>query len=366
MHIGMVANARSVHTQRWARAYAERGHRVDVLSIREQPIPGARCHRIAVGPVDSRSRGWTALSYLRLGLTLGRHLRELRPDVVQACYATTHGALAAFAGRHPWLLSVWGSDVAGAADAGWARRAWTRRAVAGADAVCATSRFLAREVERLCPVPVAVTPFGVDVERFRRPPGARSRSARRDELVVGYVKTLAPRYGPGVLVEALARLAAEQVPVRLVMIGRDETGGAVARQAARLGVADRVSFAGFVPHEELPARLAGLDVVVNPSTCQEAFGVSILEASACSLPVVATAVGGVREVCLDGRTGLLVPPGDPQALAGALLTLANDPATARAMGEAGRRFVVETYRWEDCVRRMLAELERVRRAAVRG
>lgn len=355
MRICLLANARSVHTRRWARAYAERGHDTHVLSIRDAEIPGVRVHPVALGAAGSASPLPTALSYLRLGLGLRRRLRALRPQVLHASYAPTHGALAAFAGWRPWLLSVWGSDVVGVAERGWALRRWTRRALAAADRVCATSRFLAAEVERLCPRPVGLTPFGVDVERFRPPPEGE-RAADGERFTVGFVKTLAPRYGAEVLLEAMARLAAARPAVRLVLVGRDETAGGLARRARQLGLGDRVEFRGFVPHDELPALFAGFDAVANPSVCAESFGVSILEASACGLPVVASETGGIPEVCRHGESGLLVPPGDAGALADALARLAGDAALRRRLGAAGRRMVVDAYRWEDCVDRMLAEL----------
>lgn len=355
----MLSNAGSVHTRRWARAYAARGHRVDVLSIRRASIPGVRVHPVTVGPVNTASRVWTALSYLRLGLGLRRRLDALRPEVIQACYAPTHGALAAHAGRRPWLLSVWGSDVVGVADRRWPVRRWTSRAVARADRVCATSHFLAAEVERLHPRQVAVTPFGVDTGLFRPPERAHGD---QDRFVIGFVKTLSPAYGPDVLLRAVARLARQVPTVRLVLAGRDATGGALERLARRLGLADRVTFPGLVPHEAVPELLAGCDVFANPSVCAESFGVSILEASACGLPVVASEVGGIPEVCRHGETGLLVSPGDPDALADALLDLARDRSQRRDLGRAGRRFVEDTYPWDACVSRMLHELETLRAA----
>ena len=126
----------------------------------------------------------------------------------------------------------------------------------------------------------------------------------------------------------------------------------------------RVHFYGGLPHAQMPQALNGLDVFVAPSR-RESFGVSVLEASACALPVVASAVGGLPEVVQHGVTGLLVPPGDVSALAAALATLADDPALRLSMGRAGRQMVQARYAWPFCVQQMLAAYDQVLAASGR-
>jgi glycosyltransferase involved in cell wall biosynthesis len=151
--------------------------------------------------------------------------------------------------------------------------------------------------------------------------------------VVLEVARLAEVKGQRVLLGALARLEASAV-----LAGRDiEAGGAYERalrvEAARLGVADRVVFAG--PRDDVPGLLAGCDVFCLPSSA-EGLPLVVLEAMAQARPVVATAVGGTPELVVDGETGLLVPPNDVDALAEALGRLLADPELARSFGEAGR------------------------------
>ncbi len=113
-----------------------------------------------------------------------------------------------------------------------------------------------------------------------------------------------------------------------------------------LGLRDRVTFAGEVTHEDVPAMLRRLDIFAMPSTW-EGFGVSALEASAMELPVVASDIHGIPDVVLDGTSGLLVPPADARALADAIARLAGDAALRRTMGAAGRAYVERDYRWQD-------------------
>lgn len=366
MKICILANAASVHTQRWARAYAERGHQVTVLSIRPAELPGVRVETVAVGRPGAPSRLPTLLSYLALLVAGRRRLRRLGADVLHAHYTVTHGAIAAAAGFHPRVVSAWGRDVIwddGRMPA--LLRLLNRFALARADAVTATSRFLAGHVERFVPPGrgVEVVPFGIDLDRFA--PAAADNPAAWEggaDFRIGFVKALRPKYAPEVLVRAMPEVLAAVPEARLVLAGRGPLEPSLRALAARLGVAARVDFPGFVPHDEVPRLLAGLDVLVNCSTAaSESFGVVVLEASACEVPVVVTPVGGVPEVCRDGETGLHVPPGDAAALAGALVRLARDPGLRRRLGRAGRRFVAERYRWEENVDAMLAILTRVGR-----
>jgi glycosyltransferase involved in cell wall biosynthesis len=360
MRICILANALSVHTRRWAVAFAERGHEVHVLSIRWQEIPGVQVHCVRVGPRNSGSAAWTFLSYLRLLLSAGRRLRRLKPDVVNACFVPTHGVIAAFAGCGPLALSVWGSDVVAGTPSGkpWILRVLVRYAMRRADVVCATSGFLVEQARWFCPPGKLIrrTPFGVDTAQFHPAEPAEPDGPQRagaPSFRIGFVKTLHSKYGPDVLLRAMPAILRDRPDARLVMAGRGPMRARLEALAAELGVAQAVEFPGFLPHEDLPPLLRSLDVFVNPSVCQEAFGVSILEASACGVPVVATRVGGVPEVCMDGQTGILVEPNDPQALAGAILGLAEDPQQRLRLGRRGSQFVGGRYAWGDCVTTML-------------
>jgi glycosyltransferase involved in cell wall biosynthesis len=164
------------------------------------------------------------------------------------------------------------------------------------------------------------------------------------------VARLAAVKGQHTLLRALVQLDAHAV-----LVGRDlEHGGAYERElrgeAARLGVADRVVFAG--PRDDVPALLAGCDVFCLPSSA-EGLPIVVLEAMASACPVVASAVGGTPELVTDGVTGLLVPPEDADALAVALGSLLGDRGRARALGEAGRDRVRSEFSLQHSTARVL-------------
>lgn len=194
------------------------------------------------------------------------------------------------------------------------------------------------------PERVVVVHNGVELDG--RPP---SPPTGRTVVEVG---RLAPVKGQRQLVEAIARID----DARLVFVGKDlERSGAyereLARRAEQLGVRDRVTFAGY--RSDARELMRDAAVVALPSLA-EGLPVVLLEAMAQARPVVATAVGGTPELVVDGETGLLVPPGDADALAAALRALLDDPRRARELGEAGRRRVEERFTAERMTDAVLA------------
>jgi glycosyltransferase involved in cell wall biosynthesis len=191
---------------------------------------------------------------------------------------------------------------------------------------------------------LVVIPNGIEAAE----PAAPVELAPRPAILE--VARLAEVKGQHVLLAALTGLDAH-----LVLVGRDlEAGGGYAQrlreQAVELGVEQRVVFAG--PRDDVPGLLAGCDVFCLPSF-EEGLPLTVLEAMAQGRPVVAAAVGGTPEAVADGETGLLVPPGDVDALAEALRSLLADPDRARRFGEAGRVRVRERFSAAEASRRVL-------------
>lgn len=218
----------------------------------------------------------------------------------------------------------------------------------------AVSRAAAAFLSRAVPGRVEIVPNGVDVRRFSDPgPPAQGLPGSRRIL---WVARLDPQKGFPVMVRAFARVAAELDDVSLVVVGdgRDRDALGLLSKADR----DRVAVLGTVAHDHLPAYHAAADVFASPATGQESFGITLVEAMAAGLPVVATDIPGYREVLTDGVEGLLVPPGDPDALAGALRRVLTDPDLASRLAAAGRGRA-EGYSWDAVAPRLEAVYGRV-------
>lgn len=227
-------------------------------------------------------------------------------------------------------------------------RAFGRRA----DIAVSCSVYNADTVERHYGIRPRVIYNGYDADLFTaRPPDPlrRQQLAPRGERVVLYAGRLIPWKGVQYAITALAEVPAAV----LVVAGDGHCRQALEEQARSAGLANRVRFLGTVPHDKLPDLLAVSDVLVATSFASETFGIALVEAQACGVPVVASDFGGFPEVVRAGVTGLLVPPQDPPALAAALRTVLDDPERRQALGEAGRQWVNGQFHWERVAERVM-------------
>ena len=196
-----------------------------------------------------------------------------------------------------------------------------------------------------------IVPNGIDCSRFSPslPPIESARTPGQSTVL--FVGRLEARKGVPTLLEAYGQLRRQRSDVRLVVIGDGPMRWGYESQAAGLGLPD-VQFCGHVPADVLPRYYASADIFCSPATGGESFGIVLLEALASGVPVVASAIPGYSQVVSDGVDGVLFPPRQPSALAGALSALIDNPALRSSMGAAGVR-KAELYDWERVVSSVL-------------
>lgn len=337
MRICLLADAQSPHTARWSAFFYKRGHDVRVVSFRPAELAGVQVHCFNWGKRLGKPR------YLFYPSAIRKLVHHLQPDILHAHHATSYGLVGALCGWHPYLIHTWGRDVLD-----FPRYRLYRILVSfnlrRADLITCTSQVMARAVERLAQpdMPIHVVPFGVDLDRFEPRPHPKSPD---EPLVIGSVKSLEKLYGIEYLLRAFGSLFNQNGDLRLVIVGDGTQRPVLESLASELQIAEPSRFVGRVPHEQVIRYLHEMDIFVVPSL-QESFGVAAVEAAAAGLPVVASNVGGLPEVVVDGETGFLVPPADVEALSGRLSQLSADPALRQRMGQAGRAFVKAHYDWQ--------------------
>jgi glycosyltransferase involved in cell wall biosynthesis len=204
--------------------------------------------------------------------------------------------------------------------------------------------------------PVQLIPHGVDLDRFGPTPAPPA-----EVLTILAVGRLVPKKGFPALIEAASLLLA---PFRLRIVGDGPERGELEAAIAARGLGDRVELAGPRTHAELPAEYAAAHIVVVPSVTdangdRDGLPNVVLEAMSSGRPVVASDVGAVSSAVVDGRTGVLVPPGDAGALAGALEFLADQPDMRERLGRAARARVEADFELNSCTARLKAFLETV-------
>jgi glycosyltransferase involved in cell wall biosynthesis len=233
---------------------------------------------------------------------------------------------------------------------------WSAR---GLDRVVAISDAVAEYVRREAALPdekVVRIHYGIDPSPFQPelpPPSRRAEGDPSRRPTLGVVARLAPQKGHRVLFDALPAVRAAVPDVCARLVGHEElsTTAELRAYADERGVSDLVAFEGF--RADITRVMADLDVFVLPSLW-EGFGLVLVEAMAAGRPVVASAVGPIPEIVEDGVTGLLIPPGDPVALAEAIVRVLRDPELAMALGRAGRARVERDLRVDTMVARIEA------------
>jgi phosphatidyl-myo-inositol dimannoside synthase len=311
---------------------------------------------------DERVRGKAALAtpfYFLAGCqAIRRELGRRRFDLVHAHWIVPNGIAAAMAGKDvPLAIGLHGSDVFLAERRGV--RSLARWALSRARLLTGCSPELVDRMRALgFPAErsrvIRLIPYGVDVEAFSPAPDRRCLWRRRlgipeeAPLLLG-VGRMATKKGFQVLIEVLPTLLEEFRELRVVLAGGGDLLGRL-REAAGDGEG-RVHFPGPVLRDTLPDLYRAADLFVLPAVHDGRGNVDglpnvILEAMASGLPVVASAISGIPLAVEDGRTGLLVPEGDPAALLGALRRLLADRAAARALGEQGRRKAEAELTWD--------------------
>ena len=344
-----------VHVRELAERLRERDYRTLIVA----PGPDASSNgvvRIVGRPVRVPYRGTVAPISFSPGSwrRLRSAMRAFGPDVVHvhepftpstsmlAALAATTPVVATF---HSWLdrsrLMELSASVLRQVD----------RRIDAAVAVSEAAASFARHVRRGS---IEIVPNGVDVARFAQPvePPEGLPPGRK----ILWVSRLDPQKGFGVMVDAFARLARDLDDVSLLVAGdgRDR----VALRSLPRHARNRVVPLGTVPHDELPRYHAAADVFCSPAVGQESFGLTLVEAMAAGVPVVATDIPGYREVVRDGVDGLLVRPNDPEALAGAIRRVLSEPDLASRLVSAGRSRA-ETFSWDAVLPRLEAVYDRV-------
>lgn len=235
---------------------------------------------------------------------------------------------------------------------------WLARRVS---TMVACSHFTAQQSYSRFKRRVSVMFNGVDIARFR--PGQRDNTQRRalgfndNDVVFGFAGRVVGLKGLHLAIEALALSILRNGPARLLIVGAGDALPRLRALAEKLQVAERIVFHPAVTHGELPALFACADAGIFPSLGEEAFGISVAEAMACGLPVVAAYNGGIPEVVgNEGSCGILFPLGDVVACATAMADLCAAGERRAAMGAAARRRIETLFTWRQATERLLAAL----------
>jgi PEP-CTERM/exosortase A-associated glycosyltransferase len=332
---------------------------VDGIEYRRTPGGAGRAASLPLGdPLDVVRR-------LRRGLRA--LIASERPDLIHAHSPCLNGLAALGLGkpvvyemRSSWEDAAVSSGVTTEGSARYRASRWLEsKVLRRAQAVTVICEGLRREVRArgVLEERIVVIPNAVDVRQFQ-PPDIASESAKRQwglegRTVIGFIGSFFAWEGLGLLLEALPAILRERRNAALLLVGGGLEEPGLRRQAADLGVASDVVFAGSLPHDAIAGAYAAIDLLVFPRLRMRLTDMVTplkpLEAMAMGRPVVASDVGGHRELVEDGVTGLLFAAGDVDALARAVCRVLENDALAAGLSREGLRFVRGRRNWPDSV-----------------
>ena len=352
----LLSDINSIHTQKWAIALAQHHIQIGIFSLSAPQTNWWKEHSniqlLFHTPIQSPHSITQKLKYLWYLPHLKKSIQTFNPHILHAHYASSYGLLGALSGFHPFVLSVWGSDVFDFPQKNRMTKKILQHNLQKADIICSTSHVMADETKKYTSKPIEVVPFGVDTDLFK--PIYPKKIFTNNELVIGTVKTLSPKYGIDLLIKAFKIIVDthQHLPLKLLIVGDGAQKTKLMNLAESLHIAHQVLFYGKVENHHVPELLAEMDIFVVLSR-EESFGVALVEAMACEKPVVASRVSGFKEVLLHKQTGILVEKENIEAATRALSELIQNPALRTSMGKAAREYVLKKYRFADHVLQMI-------------
>lgn len=347
MKVLLLAPSRSIHTQKWALHYIRNGIDVKVVTFADH-YSAENAKEVDTYVLPKLLPG--KLSYFSGVFTLKKLLKQFKPDILHAHYVSSYGFIGALAGYSPFYVSVWGRDIFQFPLMGKLNRSIVEYTLKKADVICSTSYVMAKETNKYTEKKIFVTPFGVDLNKFK----PIERQNVSPHLTIGTVKALSDKYGIADLIKAFSIIHKKYSSSRLLIIGDGPQKEEYEALSRTLQIDQVTTFTGKVPNDQVPRYINQMDIFAVPSTeDSESFGVAAVESMACGVPPVVSDVGGLPEVVLEGKTGYVVPKENPEALADAFIKLIENPAKRTEMGKNGIEHVVKHYNWVDNANGML-------------
>jgi L-malate glycosyltransferase len=340
-----LANAASIHTVRWAKYFASRGHEVHLIS------PGASGEN-AVENVNLHLFTMSRHPILHCDpIRIRRLIKKIEPDILHAHYISGYGLLGALSGFHPFILSAWGSDVLVAARESQLEKWAARFAVRSADAIHCDAEHIIGPLMELGanPEKIKLICFGVDTEKFK--PAQRNKKLQEELGIVGSptvisLRSLEPIYDIETLINSIPLVLKEIPEAKFLVVGGGSQEAKLKEQAKSLSISQSVKFTGRIPNDELPGYFNSADIYVSTALSDAGLASSTAEAMACGLPVIITDFGDNKKWVEDGTNGFLVPLRNPQALATKIIYLMRNKEVRDKFGQINRQIIVERNDWE--------------------
>jgi len=337
MKICYLADASSIHTQRWVSYFAEKGDEVHLISYNHAHIAGVKVYVLP----NLKNR---FLTFILRFFEVKRLIKKIKPDILHAHYIDGYGWHGALTRFHPFVMTPWGTDVLVAPKKSRMVKLAAKFVLTKADSITCDAEHIKEPILKLGAKvqDVNLICFGIDTQKFK--PMQRSKEIREklgilNSPTVISLRSLEPIYDIESLISALPSILNRISDVKLVIVGKGSMEAKLKQLARSLSVSDSIRFIGSIPNNELPNYFASVDVYVSTSLSDAGLAASTAEAMACGLPVVITDFGDNREWVEDGVNGFIVPLKDPKSLAEKIIYLLKNKNVRMEFGRRNRKVI---------------------------
>ncbi|MBL7932740.1 MAG: glycosyltransferase family 4 protein [Bacteroidia bacterium] len=347
MKILLLADIDSEHTEKWALGLAEKGISVGIFSFNKASYEWHQHNNITVffepEKMINAESTLTKLAYLKYVNVLKKIIKHFKPDILHAHYATSYGLVGALTGFHPFVISSWGTDVMKFPNKNFVAKSILKYNFKNADMLCATSHTISEYIGKITRKKVEVVPFGINSEQFK--PAKVDSLFKEQDYVIGTVKPMEKLYNQDILIDAFAVLKPKYPHIKLLLVGNGTIEDKLKEKAKALNLENEIVFTGRIPFAEVNKYYNMMKIMVNISE-YESFGVSVVEAMACEIPVIVTNVGGLKEVVKDDSVGLKIDLPNVEQTVAALERLINDKELYHQIAVNSRKHVLANYEWQ--------------------
>lgn len=364
MKLLILANPDNPHTIKWVKSLSKEGFKIYLFGLNEfderiyEGFDNVKVESVGLNKrfTGTRLGNFSKLSYIKFLPEVKKIIKSFQPDILHAHYASSYGILGALTGFRPFLVSAWGSDVYKFPKISIFHRLLLKFCFKGADLILSTSEIMLSEIEKYTNKKVEVTPFGVDVNVFNP-----TSTSGNGEIVIGTVKNLRELYGIDVLINAFNIVVNERnnKNLKLLIIGEGDEKPRLNQLVNNLDLNGKVEFVGRIIPEKIPHYLNQMNVFAALSLGDESFGVSVLEAASCELPVVVSNTPGFKEIVEHEYSGFIIPRNNIQEAAKAIGRLVDDSELGKNMGRNGRKIVIDKYDLKSNVEKMKGIYQKV-------
>ena len=357
MRIILLADISSEHTEKWALALAHKGVEVGLFSFNKASYPWyENQNNITVLHQAENELHITGilskLLYIKKVFPLKNVINTFQPDILHAHYATSYGLIGALSGFKPFVISAWGTDVMKFPQENFINKLLLKFNLKRANIICATSHTISGYLKIVTNKPITVIPFGVDTAVFYKKES--EPIFEKDTFVIGCIKSLEKVYNIDVLIKSFAVVKHKypEKKIKLLIVGKGLQEDELKSLSKELHLNKDILFTGRVPYNNIQTYFNQLDVLINISS-YESFGVSVIEAMACKVPVIATNTGGLKEIIETERYGSLVEVDNIIDTAEAIEKFLLNEELRLQIGENGYQKVIQKYNWSANVNDMI-------------